>query len=58
MTIPIIIALTTAQGCCWYGVLTNNHMGHVIEESIWTVTFALVGVAMIGCAHCEIGSSW
>lgn len=27
-----------AQTCCWYSVITENQLGHVIEESIWLCT--------------------
>ena len=27
-----------AQSCCWYSIITQNQLGHVIEESIWTFT--------------------
>jgi hypothetical protein len=27
-----------AQACCWYSVLTQDQRGHVLEESLWTLT--------------------
>lgn len=42
----IVVALAVAQGFCWYGLLTLNHLGHAIEESIWALTFAVVGVCL------------
>ena len=34
----IVPLLTTAQGCCWYGLLSQNHLAHAVEESIWAMT--------------------
>ena len=48
---PIILLLTLAQIFCWASVFTLNHLGHAIEESIWTFTFTLVGVSMAFCLH-------
>ena len=50
MTIPVIVLLTTAQGLCWFGLITLNHLGHAIEESLWAITFAIVGAGMGVCA--------
>lgn len=38
-----VALLTTAQVFCWFGVLTCNHLWHAIEESLWALTFAMVG---------------
>lgn len=40
----VVPPLVLAQGFCWYSVITLNHLGHAIEESLWTATMALVGV--------------
>jgi hypothetical protein len=40
----VVPPLVLAQGFCWYSVITLNHIGHAIEESLWTATMALVGV--------------
>jgi hypothetical protein len=41
--VPLIIV---AQCCSWYGVLTTNHLAHAIENSIWAVTFLVVGIGV------------
>lgn len=42
----LFLANIVAQSCCNYSVLTHDNRGHVIEESIWTVSgAALVAVA-------------
>lgn len=45
---PLCIAI--AQGCCWWGVLAKNHLAHAVEESIWMVTFGLIGVVCAAIA--------
>jgi hypothetical protein len=32
--------LTLAQGFCWMGVVTRNHVYHAVEESLWAIIFA------------------
>jgi hypothetical protein len=39
--VPLIIV---AQCCSWYGVLTTNTLANAIENSIWAVTFLMVGI--------------
>jgi hypothetical protein len=41
--VPLILI---AQCCSWYGVLTTNYLANAIENSIWAVTFLLVGIAL------------
>jgi hypothetical protein len=41
--VPLIVV---AQCCSWYGVLTTNYLANAIENSIWAVTFLLVGIAV------------
>jgi hypothetical protein len=43
----IVPILAIAQVCCWYSVLTLNHLGHAIEESLWDVTHAVICVCFI-----------
>ncbi len=42
----IVVALTTAQMFCWWSVVSLSHLGHAIEESLWGLTFAGVGLSM------------
>jgi hypothetical protein len=42
--LPLILV---AEGFSWYGVLTTNYLGHAIENSIWAVTFAAVGIGLV-----------
>ena len=41
--VPLIVV---AQCCSWYGVLTTNYLANAIENSIWAVTFLLVGICL------------
>jgi len=34
-----------AQILCWYAVLSLNHFGHAIEESLWAVMFLMLSAA-------------
>ncbi len=47
----VVPPLVLAQCFCWYSVLTLNHLGHAIEESLWTATMALVGVCVVVAAR-------
>lgn len=48
---PTIIALSTAQVLCWYGVVTLDNMGHFLEESLWMITFFFITAATATCAR-------
>ena len=45
----VVGLLAVAQGFCWWSVVSLSHLGHAIEESLWGLTFALIGVAMALC---------
>src|SRR6202166_5244373 len=40
-----LIAL--AEACSWYSVLTTSNLGHIAEESIWSLTAALMVMSMV-----------
>jgi hypothetical protein len=42
--LPLIVL---AEGFSWYSVLSTSNLGHVVEESIWGVTAALVVAGMV-----------
>lgn len=56
LTPVIVVLLTVAQMFCWYSVVTLNHVGHAIEESIWGLTYALVAVLLLGALPSASGS--
>jgi hypothetical protein len=41
--VPLILI---AECCSWYAVITTSYLGNTIENSIWTVTFLLIAVAL------------
>jgi hypothetical protein len=44
----IIVPLIAVAECCsWYAVITTNYLGNVLENSLWTVTFTLVAIALV-----------
>jgi hypothetical protein len=42
--VPLIVL---AEACSWYAVISTNFFGNVLENSIWTVAFSLIGVALL-----------
>jgi hypothetical protein len=44
LIIPLIVL---AECCSWYAVVTTNYLGNVLENSLWTATFLLIGVALV-----------
>jgi hypothetical protein len=43
----VIVPLILIAECfSWYGVLTTNYLGNAIENSIWAVTFFVVGIGL------------
>ena len=59
MSYLVVPNLVLAQCCCWYSVLTLNHLGHAIEESLWAGTMALVGVCLaVAARHLQGNMFW
>jgi hypothetical protein len=55
----VVPPLVLAQCFCWYSVLTLNHLGHAIEESLWTATMGLVGLCLaVAARHLEGNMLW
>jgi hypothetical protein len=42
--VPLILL---AECCSWYAVITTNYLGNVLENSMWTVTFVLISIALL-----------
>src|SRR5262249_10334516 len=40
--LPLVIV---AEFACWYAVLSLNHLGHAVEESLWAVMMAMLSAA-------------
>jgi hypothetical protein len=41
--VPLIVL---AQLCCWHAVISLNHLGHAIEEMLWSVLAFLVALSL------------
>src|SRR5262249_37834471 len=50
--VPIVML---AELVCWYAVLSLNHIGHAIEESLWAVLMALLATAFGAAAFAAQG---
>jgi len=42
--VPLVVL---AEGCSWYAVITTSYIGNVLENSVWTVIFLLIAVALL-----------
>jgi hypothetical protein len=41
--VPLILI---AQACCWFAVVSLNHLGHAVEEILWSVMVVLVAISL------------
>jgi hypothetical protein len=41
--VPLIVV---AQACCWFAVISLNHLGHAVEETLWSLMVFLVAVSL------------
>jgi hypothetical protein len=46
----IMPLIALAECCSWYAVISTNFLGNVLENSLWTVTFTLIVVALVRLA--------
>jgi hypothetical protein len=51
--VPLVIL---AELVCWYAVLSLNHIGHAIEESLWALLMLLLAAASGTAAFAAHGS--
>jgi hypothetical protein len=47
LIVPLIVL---AEAFSWYAVISTNFLGNVLENSLWTVAFTLVAVALVRLA--------
>src|SRR6185437_2725737 len=45
--VSIVVLIAIAEVCSWYSVITTSNAGHVIEETIWGISAALVVIGMV-----------
>jgi len=48
IVVPLIVL---AEGCSWYAVITTNYLGNVFENSLWTVAFVFIGLALLRLSY-------
>src|SRR5215470_13689804 len=41
--VPLVLV---AQVCCWFAVVSLNHLGHALEEILWSVMVFLVALSL------------
>jgi hypothetical protein len=46
----IVPLIALAEICSWYAVISTNFLGNVLENSLWTIAFVLVGAALVRLA--------
>jgi len=49
VVVPLIVV---AEVCSWYSVLTTSNLGHVYEESLWSVATALIIGGLLATRQC------
>jgi len=54
LIVPLILV---AEVCSWYSVLTTSNIGHVVEESIWGLSAALV-VTTLATLYPRCPANW
>ena len=42
--VPLIVL---AECCSWFAVISTDFLGNVLENTIWTIAFGLIGVALL-----------
>lgn len=47
LIVPMIVI---AEWCSWYAVITTDYLGSVVENSLWTAAFLLIGLALLRLA--------
>jgi hypothetical protein len=43
LIVPLIVV---AECCSWYAVISTDFLGNVLENSLWTITFVLIAIAL------------
>jgi hypothetical protein len=60
VVVPLIVV---AEVCSWYSVLTTSNLGHVYEESLWSVATSLIIAGLLATRqrsghHWRVASVW
>jgi hypothetical protein len=46
-SLAVLPLIAIAETCSWYSVLTTSNIGHVIEESLWGISAALLVASLL-----------
>ena len=46
-SLAVVPLIALAETCSWYSVLTTSNLGHIAEESIWSLSAALMVTSMV-----------
>jgi len=46
-SLAVVPLIALAEACSWYSVLTTSNLGHIAEESIWSLSAALMVTSMM-----------
>lgn len=46
-SLSVLPLIAIAETCSWYSVLTTSNIGHVIEESLWGISAALLVASLL-----------
>lgn len=47
ISVIILPIIAVAECFSWYAVIRTHYIGNVIEESLWAVTYTLIGIAIV-----------
>jgi hypothetical protein len=50
VSLAIVPLIAIAQVCCWHAVLTTRNLGHVLENSLWGISAALIVICLVATA--------
>ena len=43
----IIVLISVAECFSWFAVITTNYLGNTIEESLWAISYTLIGLSLL-----------
>jgi hypothetical protein len=52
----MVPTIAVAEVCSWYTALTTNFAGSIIEESLWTFTFAMAALSLARLGWSSVGA--
>jgi hypothetical protein len=65
ISVAILPLIIIAECCSWHAVITTNYLGNALENSLWALTFLMIGAALLlllpkfaGAAQAVIGAAF